>query len=808
MSNPRWTQIQELFIQALELPPGERAAFLDGACDVPDVRAEVEAMLAGEESPNELRVLERLPLAQRSARGPLTRGERVGRYEIIEQVGTGGMGEVYRAERVDDQYRQQVAIKVLRGDLAVPALAARFRTERQILATLQHPHVTTLLDGGATEDGRPYLVMQFEAGLPVTTYADEHGLTIRRRLELFATICDAVQYAHTNLVVHRDIKPSNVVVDDEGRPKLLDFGIAKLLENAALESAPQTRDVQMLTPEYAAPEQITGGAITTSTDVYALGILLYELLVGEPPFRAGAGSPLEFHRRVCEEPPTRPSDGVLAFTRRPPSDQATDIATLRGVGPARLYHALRGDLDQIVLTALRKEPERRYPSAGALAEDIRRYLDGLPVWAQPDSRRYRTRMFVRRHRWGVGASAGFVVLLGAFAALMTLQSARVTAERDRAQVALARAEEVQEFLVGLFQASDPTQEQDRLSAADLLRRGAERADSLADQPEVYAEMLTTIGSAYRNLGQFPEADSLLRHALDLRRELYGDASADVAKTQGQLALLRFGQGDYDGAQREYEALRDLYTALEGPRSSKAIASVLSLGATRAARGELNESLPFFEEVIAAYDGVAPEDLEKADRENYSGALNNLGLALVRLNELERAEPYLQQALDINRALLGDAHPTIATNLNNLSTLYFRQGRYEEAETLLQDVLRRRRALYGSDHPDVGAPLNNLAQVMSRLGRYEEAEAYAQEAIALQRRLQGPEHPLLGLGLKNLSRLLIRREKLREAEEAALESLRIFRTAFGDDHSQTQDVRSVLVEIYTALGQPERAASYR
>lgn len=809
MSETRWTRIEELFLEALELPREARPPFLDRVCDDPSVRAEVDAMLAGEDGPAELRVLERLPrLQQGPAAGTLAPGHRLGRYEIVERIGRGGMGDVYRAERVDEEYRQQVALKVLRGDLATPALEARFRAERQILARLQHPHVATLLDGGATADGRPWLAMQFIDGLPVTTWADEHGLSVPRRLALFATICEAVQYAHTNLVVHRDLKPSNVVVDDEGRPWLLDFGIAKLLADPEAEGAAQTRELLLATPEYAAPEQLRGGTITTSTDVYALGILLYELLVGAPPFRLDEPDVVEFHRRVCEEPPTRPSEGVRASSRRVASEQATDIGTLRSTGAARLAQTLKGDLDQIVLTALRKEPGRRYPSAGALAEDIRRYLAGLPVWAQPDSRRYRLRTFVRRHRVGVAAAAGFVVLLGGFAGAMTVQSARLAAERDRVRVALTRAEEVQEFLVSLFDASDPFQQQERLSAADLLARGAERAEALATQPEVYADMLVTVGTAYRNLGQYAEARPLLEKALDVRRGLYGEVHEDVASAEGSLALLHTEMGDYDQAELEYRALRSHYGALFGPMHPKTLTAAQSIGAIHASRGDHALALPFFEEVVNHYRGLAVEDLGEADVDAYGGALNNLGLTLVRLGELDRAEPYLRDVVDLNRRARGDDHPLVATNLNSLSTLYFRQGRYEEAAEMLRDVLERRRALYGSDHPDVGAPLNNLAQVLIRLGRFEDAEAYAREALEIQRRLQGPEHPTLGLALKNLARLLMQKGDAAGAEAPALEALTVFQAAFGEDHGQVADVRRLLVDVYAALERPERAAVYR
>ena len=805
MAESRWDEIQTLFLKALACAPEAREDLFRKEAPDEAIRAEVEAMLRAEETTSDLNALEGLPFRKRG--GPMASGERIGRYELIELIGTGGMGEVYRARRVDDQYSQEVALKILRGDLALPTLADRFRRERQILAGLQHPNVTTLLDGGATPEGRPYLVMQFESGLPLTTYADEHGLTVRQRLELFVTVCEAVQYAHFNLVVHRDLKPSNVLVNERGQAKLLDFGIAKIMQEGVGDVTQQTRELRMLTPEYAAPEQISGGAITAGTDVYALGILLYELLVGEPPFRMGTLTPLDFHRKVMEERPTRPSEGVRAAVEAADPTQATDIAALRGVGPAKLFQSLTGDLDQIVLTALRKEPSRRYPSAAALAEDIRRYLSGHTIWARPPSKRYRLRKFVGRNRVGVGAAAAFVLLLGAFAGTMTVQSARVAAERDRAEVALARAEEVGEFLIGLFDSANPREEPDRLSALDLLDRGAERAEELSEQPEVQADLLTAVGTAYVTLGQFDPAAPLLEGALELRRDLFGPEHADVAASLSALALLYGERGDYDSAQARYEEVLEIRRTLDGPESVEAAKVLSSLGVIRSRRGDFEEALPLFADALEIFRAVPSEELSEDARDDYANALNNMGMTLVQKGDLEDGEPYLAEALAMNRSLLPDNHPTIATNLNNLATVRFHQNKYEEAEKGFLEVLERRRALYGDDHPDVGAPLNNLSILKSRQGEFEQAEAYALEALSIQRRTQGPEHPLLGLSLKNLGILFVNQEKYAEAESVALESLGIFRSQFGDEHDQVKSVHRLLVDVYTGLERPAEAAKY-
>ncbi|MGH7574939.1 MAG: serine/threonine-protein kinase, partial [Longimicrobiales bacterium] len=383
MNPHRWQRLEAVFFGALETPAEERRAYLDRVCaDDAELRAEVEAVLAAHAvagGPDPV-WLAAVTMGAASESADALIGTRIGAHRLDERIGHGGMGVVYRAHRVDEQYQREVAIKLVRSGLDADEMTRRFRVERQILANLQHPNIATLLEGGITEDGQPYLVMPYVRGVPITTYAETHALTVRDRLRLFRTVCNAVQYAHANLVVHRDLKPSNILVTDDGDVRLLDFGIAKLLapETAGV-TAVLTTDAFLLTPEHAAPEQLQRRPVTTATDVYALGVLLYELLTGVRPFRSA--SQVDLYRAICEHDPTRPS----------------------AISPQ-----LPGDLDPIVLMALRKDPTRRYASAGQLAEDVTRFLEGRPVLARPDSIRYRARRFIGRNRTAVslaGAAA-------------------------------------------------------------------------------------------------------------------------------------------------------------------------------------------------------------------------------------------------------------------------------------------------------------------------------------------------------------------------------------------------------------------
>ncbi|HEV2843761.1 MAG TPA: serine/threonine-protein kinase, partial [Thermoanaerobaculia bacterium] len=437
MTDPeRWRTVDRIFAQALELPPAERAVFLDAACaGDAGLRRDVERLLGADERNDTF--MERPAgelLGWRPLAGEDEEGGRLGPYRLLRRIGGGGMGTVYLARRDDEQYQQEVAIKVLRAGLEATEAYHRFIAERQILARLQHPNIARLYDGGTTEDGRPFLVMELVDGLPVDQYCDQGQLNVDQRLGLFRRICSAVEHAHQNLLVHRDIKPGNILVTPDGEPKLLDFGIAKQLEpKVATDSGPLTRTgLRIMTPSYASPEQVKGEAVTTASDVYSLGVLLYELLTGRSPYPS-AEVTYEIERAICEQEPERPSVAVFRAGAVSPEE----IASARKARPQALQRRLRGDLDNIVLMALRKEPGRRYGSVAKLSRDLERHQEDLPVAARADTLRYRARKFVVRNRAGVAAAVAVFLLVSllvvGFMARLIEQRHQVARERDKAQ---------------------------------------------------------------------------------------------------------------------------------------------------------------------------------------------------------------------------------------------------------------------------------------------------------------------------------------------------------------------------------------
>jgi eukaryotic-like serine/threonine-protein kinase len=726
----RWDAIQSLFLVAAKLEPGGRAAFLSEACcDDVSLRRDVEGLLAAEARGDGDAFIANVIAA--AAHGfaeeldvPRT-GVQVGPYRLGRELGRGGMGTVYLAERADEQYRATVAVKFMRGALAAPEFARRFRAERQILADLTHPNIAWLLDGGTAPDGTPYLVMEHVDGLPIDEWCEQRSLGLSGRLALFQRVCDAVQYAHQALIVHRDLKPSNILVTTDGTPKLVDFGIAKLVTGDRAGEA--TTTLPLLTPAYAAPEQARGGRITVATDVYALGGILYRLLTGRTPLDLTGASPGEIERRICEEEPALPS------------------AATTGAGAA-WRRRLRGDLDTIVLKALRKEPQRRYASVADLSEDLRRYVDGEAVRARRATLAYRAVKFGTRHRVAVAAIVAVLTLTVTFVA-------RISAERDRARREAARAEQVAGFLKELFLVSDPSQSRGQtLTARDLLDRGAQRvANELADQPETQAQLMAVIGEVYRALGLYPEARGQLEGALAIRRRVGRDADVRAAELLDALSVLRRVAGDYAAAD--------------------------SLG-TRAV--------------------ALRRDLGTIDDTAFANSVSNLAEAKRVQGAYAAAESLYRQSLEMRRRLLPAGHRDIADNLNNLALVIHGFGRYAEAVGMHREALAMRRSL-GDDHPDVSNSLNNLASSLAALGELAPAESLYREALALRRRTLGLDEPRTLNTQQNLGGVLIERGEAARARTILEDALALMPRRLDPNHPYAASALTKLALALSALG---------
>ena len=694
------------------------------------------------------------------------------------------MGSVYLAVRADDQYRKEVAIKLVSADGGNRRLVRRFLRERQILATLEHPHIARLLDGGVTERGVPYLVMEYVTGRRLDRYCDDERQTVAERLRLFEDVCRAVHYAHTQLVVHRDLKPGNVMVTDDGSVKLLDFGIAKLLDPEPGSSGETMTRAggRVLTPEYASPEHLRGDPVGTASDVYSLGVLLYELLVGRRPFE-DVESLRDLERAVCSEAPPRPSRAVEA-------DPDPDlVARNRATTSARLKRSLAGDLDNIVLSALRKEPERRYSSARSLVDDIERHLTGFPVRARPDTIRYRSRKFVRRHR--VVLAAGAVGLAALVAGL-----AGTAWQARRAAVEAAKANEVSQFVLGLFEASDPSSSQGQdVTVRELLDRGAERARTeLQDQPAVQAEMLGVLGDIYRKLSLYEEADELVGEGLAIRRDLYGPDDLRVAESLNLLGSVRQARGDLASAEEVYsEALRIRLNRLGG--ADTRVADVLNnLGVLARSAGEFARADSLHRQALTIREAaLGPDHVDVAV------SLKNLALVLHSMGRIQEAIPLYRRSLDLQVRITGEMHPEVGTTLNSLASALLATGAYDDAEEMYRRALAIQRQLLGSVHRSTASTLNNMARAVSARGEPAEAIGMIEEALRIREELLGPEHPAVATSLSDRGKVLLELGRVEESRASLSRALRIYQEGAGPEHPGSAIIMGQLARTYLESG---------
>jgi serine/threonine-protein kinase len=801
MTTGRSERVEALFEQALTRPTRDREAWLALACGSDDaLQSEVRELLQAHAMPDG--ILDRAPVP------PPAPERRIGAYRLVRELGRGGMGVVYLAERDDGQFTRRVALKLLRASPDAEELHRRFIAERQILASLVHPNIAQLLDGGVTDGRLPYLVMEYVDGLPITTYCDRQRLTIDDRLRLFQDVCKAVHHAHQNLVIHRDLKPSNIMVTGDGQVKLLDFGIAKLLNpGMSAVAVPVTRtELRIMTPEYASPEQVRGDPLSTASDVYALGVVLYELLAGRRPYRLTSSAPAELARVICEEDPDPPSVAILR--QRDDAPPISDVSATRHTTPERLRGELRGDLDAIVLMAMRKEPGRRFASAALLAQDLDRALIAMPVLAHRDTRSYRARKFLRRHRVVVsaGALAALSLIGGAGAALW--QARVAAAQRDiahrqaeRAEGERRQSEEVANFLFALFEASEPNQaESDTLQARDLLERGRARIAGLAGQPLVQARMMDVMARVYTSLGEYERSRELLEQALGLRRSAYGDRHLEVARTRAELGEAYRRLGRYVEATREVTAALTVQRSLLGGDHAELAPTLMQLAGLRVYAADLDSSARLAQEAV----GVLERAFGPVDTLVAQGLIVQAA-SLRRLADYDEAERLVRRAMQIYEQTIGTHHPLYADAIMNLGYLLEEDGaRLDETEAIYRRALEIRRAALGSRHRVVAVTLGNLAGVISRQGRGTEADSLYREHVALLGAVLGAGHPSLAEAQSNRAMALARNGRAAEAEQLARESLEEFRRTLGPTHSAVGWQLANLAHVLVANGKLDEA----
>jgi serine/threonine-protein kinase len=846
---------------AIEREPQQRAAYLDQACAGDAVlRAEIESLLV---SHDDAEHFIETPAFARPLRGVAEQnggrieGRHLGSYQLIREIGRGGMGAVYLAQRADEQYQKLVAIKVVRRGLDTEDILRRFRNERQILASLEHPNIARLIDGGTTDDGLPYLVMEYVEGTRVTDYCHDHQLPTNERLRIFRTICAAVQHAHQNLVVHRDLKPSNILIMADGTPKLLDFGIAKVLTPDASELGLERTgtELRVLTPDYASPEQVRGERLATTSDIYSLGVVLYELLTGQRPYRVTAASPQELARVVCEQAPTRPSEVIADVELR---DGTSD-----GQKPViRNPKSLKGDLDNIVLMALRKEPQRRYESAAQFSADIQRHLDGLPVIARKDTFKYRATKFVRRNRVGVAAAAIILLsLLGGIVATVwqaraTAQQARVAASQARAaEQEKARAESINAVLEQMLNYSNPVLNSSGKNGAEttmteVLDQAARRleGEEFKNQPEIKAELERIIGSTYYGQGQYALGREHMQEYIELERRLYGAHDPRALAAASMWAALLFGRGEMAEAERLFREVLPAMRTAQQENKIKAellLEALISFAYLRRTQGDSHEAETLFREALAlgpqvptearysmgvtqstlastlADQGRFDEALQTAreavtetrqrgntDRPDLGFSLTVLGGFLSDKSDFLQADGVLREAEAIFRQRLKPSHLWLGDNLRNQAISFYRQNRLAEAQDKVTETLKIYRESFGVHYDNYPTALITQGLILNKTGKSKEGETILREAIRLRTESLPKDHFWVAVANDALGECLTTQKRFAEAEPLLVESYSTLNTRLGQQDPRTKEALRRLVELYDLWGKPAQAAQYR
>jgi serine/threonine protein kinase/Tfp pilus assembly protein PilF len=720
----------------------------------------------------------------------------IGPYRILEELGSGGMGSVYLAEQ-EHPVQRRVAVKVIKLGLDTKEVIARFESERQALAMMNHPNIAKVLDAGTTAEGRPYFVMEHVAGIPITDYCDRHRLSMKERLDLFIPVCRAIHHAHQKAIIHRDIKPSNVlvsVVDHKPSPKVIDFGVAKALDRRLTEKTIFTEQGRLIgTPAYMSPEQaeMTGLNVDTTTDVYSLGVLLYELLVGALPFDTKSlleGGWDAVHRVIREVDPPKPSTRVSSL-----GEQVNSIALRRRVEPAQLEHQLRRELDWITMKAMDKDRSRRYDSAWSFAEDIRRYLDDEPVLAGPPSAAYRLAKFAKRHRAALTVTT--IVLASLIAATVVSTSQRLAAERARDE-----SEAVTSFLSNMLSSLEPTRRGREVTVREILDEAAAAArEEFRDQPLVRARLMTAMGGAYLQLGHFAEARPLLTEALAIRQDAFHGNDPLVAESLRLLGDLDFETADYDSSKRRLERALSIQERALGEEGPEVAHTLNDLGLVLRARGEYDAARPIFERALAMR-----ERLLGPNHPDVAKTLNNLAALHSLKRDAAAARPLFERALAIQERALGPEHLHLAATLSNYATLLRDAGEIGTARMLTERAIAIERKALGEGHPAVASSLTSLAILSQSEQDFVKARTLYEQALAITERALGPDHPDVSMNLNNLAVCLIDAGQLSEARPLLERGLHIRERALGPKHVLVAQSLNNLAYLHGLGGEYGRA----
>jgi len=841
MADQRTVLAAELFKRAVDRPVEQRSAFLTEACgDDVELRREVESLLKFNEGGDQFLEKPAMDIAVESLfQTALKPDQRIGNYRVDSHIGSGGMGEVYLAH--DEKLNRQVALKLVRFGIGADETERHFRREAQILASLNHPNIAHLYGAEITPEGFSFLVMEYIEGVRIDKYCDNNHLSINDRLEMFRRVCGAIHYAHQRLIIHRDIKPANILITKEGEPKLLDFGIAKLLDPETSMAGEQTLTIAAaMTPEYASPEQVRGETMTTASDVYSLGVILYELLTGQRPYRIKGRNAAEIARAITDQEPTRPSTAVA-----------------RGDGNLK---SLKGDLDNIVLKAMRKEPQRRYASVEQFSEDIRRHLANLPVIARPDTTSYRMAKFVQRHKTGVAAAALIALSLVAgvvatfWQAGLAREHARVaTGERNHAREETAKAERINQFLQDILSAAAPEAKGVDVKVTDVLGEASKRARTeLASEPEVMADALLTLGRTYVSLGQYFSADADLRAALDaslrangelnettaasmawlglnlfyeskieegertshravqLERKLHPEGNQELAVALYSLGLHLTAQNNVNDAELVLKEASEVVKKRLGANHGYYLASLSALGNARQKAGDLSGAEAFYRQAISASQRIEPRY-----RIFVAQAKVYLGRLLVTKGSYDEAEKTLRESENLYREVAG-TDVSIGKIKENLGTMYLYQSNYAKAEDELRKSLEILEKKLPPESPSTVQANFALGLTLTRAGHPFEGERYLRKALEIRNKMSDAA---AGVGTSSvaltksalggaLGECLTAQNRYAEAEPLLLDSYQIFESTTVQNDSRRAEAARRLYELYSMWGNPQKAALYK
>ncbi len=782
-----WKKIKSIFESAIELPYNQRHDFVDKEClGNESIKQEVEALLFAFENSGSF--LEEpgidFTYLQNIDEDDLFIGKQFGAYKIEKKIGTGGMAYVYLARRADNEFEQTAALKIIKRGMDTDEIVRRFKHERQTLANLDHPNIAKIIDGGTSDDGLPFFVMEYIDGIPITEYCDLNKLSVDQRLELFIKVCSAVNYAHQNLIVHRDLKPSNILITSDGTPKLLDFGIAKLLsEEQNANTMALTRDgSKLMTVEYASPEQVKGGKITTASDIYSLGVLLYELLTGHLPYSFKNKFPHEVEKVITSVNPEKPSTIIAKSSKTITEDgevsevSAEEISILRNSNVEKLKRRLSGDIDNIILMALKKEPERRYNSVQQLAEDIHHYIEGRPVSAHSDTILYRTSKFVNRHKIGIAVFLIINLLIIGSVVAIIWQANIAAKERDNAELEASKTEHINNFLNEMLSSADPTIAGKDLKIKDVLDKASKKINTeLKAQPEIEAEVRTTIGQTYESLGLYDDAIFQLKRALQLRDSLFGENNSETAISYNYVALAFHYKGNLDTAKYFYEKSIKTLKALKDEK--KLEEALNNYGTLQMDLYQFDRAKKSFEESLA----ISLKIFGKESREAAS-TMNNLAINYDYQNKLDSAEKFYIQALDIDRKLFGDTSMDVTHNLNNLAFIFQERGNYKKAESLFTSAYEIREKILGDNHPEVAMGKYNLGCCYYYLNDYAKAEKLIKESISIWKGKLNDGHYYFGNAYGWLGKVQNADGKYDSAYQNLTRSLQIRKRIFDEKNS--------------------------